>query len=245
MRGRLTLILIGLLTFASSGAAAVNFLTRALERTTAQTNAAMIVIVHFTNATPNTVHGFYYADQLPSGLNVTTLGVSRDGQAITNYTVETGLDGDVYPGCTPYRWLLERPENDAVTNAIQPQATVQIIFALSATNSGTFPLQPAAWIGFDRQLTNALFGFDTSGTPPAVSFLVALAPSPTRIHLTNNLVVLSFATEANVTYHVEAKHDLNATNWVTLTNLVGTGTPLTFAEPVSPGTNRFYRVRLP
>ncbi|MGC3959706.1 MAG: hypothetical protein QM813_17800 [Verrucomicrobiota bacterium] len=243
--GRFTFLLGGLLALGNSAGATLNTLSRALERTTAQTNAAMIVTVRFTNTSPNAVRGFYYADQLPSALNVTTLSVRLNGVATTNYTEEIGLDGDVYSGCTPHRWLFERPEKPTVTNQIPAQATAEIVFALTATNSGTFALQPAAWVGFDRVLTNALFGFDTATAPPAVSFLTTLANAPLHIGLTNGRARLTFTTEANVAYQVQYTENLGTTTWTALTNFTGSGGLMLVEDPVPLRPARFYRTRIP
>jgi hypothetical protein len=225
--------------------AAVSSLLRSLDRTVALTNSHAIVSASFTNHEAATVRGFYYSDQLPSDLAVTPVSVQLNGQNLTNYSFETGLEGDVIAGCTPYRWIVERPGALTETNPVPPQATVQIVYAVSATNSGTFPLQPAAWIGYDRSTTNAMFGFTPVTAPISVSFISTFASPTLSLALTNGQVRLTFPAEVNVTYLVEYTADLNAMNWLPLTNVVGTGTTMQVEDVVTPGANRLYRLRLP
>lgn len=225
--------------------AAVSALIRSLDRTVALTNSHAIVSVSFTNHESVAVRGFYYSDQLPTDLAVTPVSVQLNGQPLTNYTFETGLDGDVLADSTPYRWILERPGALTETTPVPPQATVQIVYAVSATNSGTFLLQPAAWIGFDRSTTNALFGFTPTTVPLSVSFLSTFASPTLSLVLTNGQVRLTFPAEFNVTYLVESTADLGATNWLALTNVVGAGTTMQVEDVFTPRANRLYRLRLP
>lgn len=238
-------LLCALLLSSSAATAATNSLVRSLNRTVALTNSPVVVTANFTNGGTNPMRGFYYSDQLPSGSEVTTVSVKLNGRAITNYTFESGLSGDVYAGRTPYRWILERPKNFTESNPIPPQATAQIIYSIRSATVGTLTLQPSAWIGFDLTTTNACFGFDSATPPPSVSFVTMLATAPLSLIITNGRVNLMFTTELNVTYLVEYKDDLRALNWMTLTNVVGSGTTMLVQDAALPSANRFYRTRLP
>src|SRR5712675_2038412 len=95
-------------------------LARRLATVAALTNTPILVTVTFTNASTNALRGFFFGEQLPSALTVTPLSLTINGGAITNYVVENGQDGDVYPGCTPWRWVLETPTNFTKANALPP-----------------------------------------------------------------------------------------------------------------------------
>lgn len=246
MHRRLIFYLIGFLVLTILSASGLtSLLQRNLDRTIALTNALVVVTVSFTNTDTLTLRGFYYSEQLPSGLTINTASVKLNGQSRTNYTFEAGLDGDVYSGYTPYRWMLERPPAFAETNLIANQSVVQIVYTASATNPGTFQLQPAAWIGFDRGTTNALFGFSPAEGSIAVNFLSSLSPMPVLLAITNQTVKLTFPTEARVTYVVESTPDLNSGGWQLVTNVTGTGFTIQITDDMPPGSNRFYRIRPP
>lgn len=225
--------------------AATNSLVRNLGQTVALTNSLLVVSASFTNSEAVTLRGFYYAEQLPSGLEVTTISVKLNGQNLTNYTFASGLAGDVDTDRTPYRWILERPRNFTETNPIPPQANVQIIYAIQSARPGTFALQPAAWIGFDCGTTNGCFGFEAEAAAPSVSFLATLSSAPLSLSITNGRARLAFATESNVVYVVEYRESLTGADWITLTNVTGSGTTVVIEDAELPRANRFYRTRLP
>jgi len=233
------LIIVFLLCGAVAGLAA-DSMSRSFDRTVTLTPAPIIVTVSFTNQGTAGLRGFYYADQIPSALEVTPLSVTVAGQRLTNYTFEVGLDGDVYPGCTPYRWVLERPGDFAETNPIPPQANAQIVYAIRATESGSLVLQHFDWIGCDSVATNGVFGVSEPGDQQTVSFLT----SP-QLTITNNKASLAIGTAAGETYVIEYKHDLPATDWLSLTTLEGTGSIVVWEDPAPLLTRRFYRVRSP
>src|SRR3990172_2947703 len=78
-------------------------LGRNFNTVSATTNAPIVVTATFTNGGGLASRGFYYAEQIPSGLNVMAISLRLNGQSVTNYTFESGLDSEVYPGCTTYR----------------------------------------------------------------------------------------------------------------------------------------------
>ncbi|MGA2788060.1 MAG: hypothetical protein ABSF60_11080 [Verrucomicrobiota bacterium] len=145
-------------------------LTRSFNKTVALVNTQIVVTVNFTNGGTAVSHGFYYADQVPSGLAVSTLSLTVNGKAITNYLFESGQDGDVYVGCTPYRWVLEQPTNFAEANPIPVQAPVQIVYAITSSVSNAFNLQQFNWVGFETTGTNATFGYSETGDDQLVIF---------------------------------------------------------------------------
>ncbi len=157
----------GALGFSSDGSS----LTRTLDRTLAVTNTPILVTVNFTNGQSDAIRGFYYAEQIPYGISVTTVGVVLSGQAVTNYTSESGQDGDVFAGCTPYRWRLESPTNFAEVNPIPPQGTVQITFALSSASPGSFSLQEYSWAGHGPNDLDESFGYGEAADQQTIRFV--------------------------------------------------------------------------
>jgi hypothetical protein len=56
--------------------------------------------------------------------------------------------------------------------------------------------------------------------------------------------VLSFPTQAGVTYRVFYRTDLSTGNWILLTSVLGDGTVKSVSDP-STGARRFYQVVAP
>ena len=99
-----------------------------------------------------------------------------NGQSVTNYTFESGLDSDVYPGCTPYRWVLELPAGFTENNPVPANATVRIQYSITSPTVGSFNLQQFNWAGYDPANTNASFGYSESSDAQLVSFVPAGGP---------------------------------------------------------------------
>ena len=154
------------LGFSSEG----SWLARSFDQTTALTNSAIVVTATFTNGSAASLRGFYYADQVPSGLDVSTLSVKLNGRAITNYTFESGQAGDVGAGGIPYRWVLERPAGLTEANPVSPQSSVQIVYSIRASAPGTFDLPQFSWAGYDPGNTNAAFGHSGNADQQSLTF---------------------------------------------------------------------------
>ena len=120
---------------------------RSFDKDEAVVGESIVVTVSFVNAEANDLHGFYYAEQIPDGLSVDTISVQIDGSTITNYAVESGSSGDVYPGSVPYRWVLETPTTFAENNPIPENATVEIVYTITSTQTGTFDFDEFSWVG--------------------------------------------------------------------------------------------------
>lgn len=149
-------------------------LIRSFDKSLSPTNQPITVTVTFTNGGSNDLRGFFYTDQVPSSLSVTTLGVTLNGAAITNFMFESGRDGDVHAGCTPCRWVLESPTNFAEAHPIPPQGSLQITYALTATMPGNFAFQEFSWAGYQANLTNACFGFSEAADQQTANFVKAI-----------------------------------------------------------------------
>ena len=59
-----------------------SLLARSFNKTVALTNSQIVVTVNFTNGGTAASRGFYYADQVPSGLTVSTLSLMLNGNAV-------------------------------------------------------------------------------------------------------------------------------------------------------------------
>jgi hypothetical protein len=177
---------IGAFGFSSDGSA----LTRSFDRIVSPTNQPITVTATFTNGGTSALRGFFYTEQVPSGLAVTPLGVTLNGRAVTNYTFESGWDGDVYPGCTPCRWRLESPTRFAEANPISPQGVVQIVYTIAASAPGIFLFQEFTWAGFSPDTTNASFGFSEAADLQTAQFvkgiLSVIADHQSRVYGAEN-----------------------------------------------------------
>ncbi len=152
--------------FSSDGSA----LTRSFAGTISLTNQPLVVTVTFTNSGATALRGFFYTDQVPSGLAVTTLGVKVNGTALNDYTFETGTADSVYAGCTPRRWVLEAPPSFAAANPIPAPGTLQITYAVNSATPGVFPLQHFSWAGYRGNITNTSFGCSENGDQQSLKF---------------------------------------------------------------------------
>lgn len=215
-------------------------LTRSFNRTVALTNSQIVVTMNFTNGGTTASRGFYYSDQVPSGLAVSTVSLTLDGITVTNYLFESGQDGDVFAGCTPYRWVLEQPTNFTEANPIPPQATLQVIYVITSATSNIFSLQQFSWVGFEATKTNATFGYSENADQQSVRFLtITTPPSLTGTSLANQFNIgLDGVPDCN--YVIEAS--TNLFNWVLL---VTNTSPFQFADTNMAGfRQRYYRGRL-
>jgi hypothetical protein len=212
-------------------------LTRAFDRKVVLTNGSIQVTATFLNATTNVFNGFYYTEQVPTALSVSTLSVLLNGRSITNFTLESGLDGDVYAGCTPWRWVLETPTNFAQANPAPPQATVQIVYSLSCSSTGTFTLQEFSWAARAGSSTNVFFAHSESPDVQLVKFVSS----------TNNPLVRGQTVTDRFTVWVDgipgSLYLLAAsTNLVTWTPVSTNRSPFVFVDDkVSSFRRRFYR----
>jgi hypothetical protein len=166
-----------------SGSAAWGFstefssLARNFDPTSAVTNTPTMVTATFTNAGGVALRGFCYSEQIPSGLKVALLGLRINGRSVTNYTFESGQDSDVYPGYTPYRWVLETPTGFTENNPVPANTTLQVQYSLTSPLVGSFSLQQFGWVGYNPANTNASFGYSGSNDAQLVSFNAGLPPS--------------------------------------------------------------------
>lgn len=261
----LTLCLAGLFAprvfgFSSDGST----LSRSFGHTSVLTNSVTVVSAAFTNAEAVSLRGFYYADQVPSGLAVTTLGVTLNGQSVSNYIVEVGTNGDVYAGCTPYRWVLEEPTGFSgwtfytntsgnivyewelelpagatQTNPVPPAGVLQIVYSVGSTIPGVFNLQQFSWAAFNPLATNASFGYSESADEETVSFLAAAPACVVAGRPVTNGFWLQVSNSSGWNYAIDASTNLS--RW---TALATNTSPFGFTDTNASGCSaRFYRAR--
>lgn len=214
-----------------------SYVTRAFNQQVAFTSSSIQVSAIFTNLSTNLLRGFSYLEQIPSSLSVTTLSVSVGGRSVTNFTFESGQDGDVYAGCTPRRWVLETPSNFAEANPLPPQAGVQIVYSLACSAAGTFPLENFSWAGGSPGATNAAFGYSESSDLRVVKFIATTnSPLLSGGRSTNGFALWIDGLPGSI-YLVTAS--TNLVNWVPLaTNL----SPFAFIDiNTTAFPYRFYR----
>jgi lysophospholipase L1-like esterase len=153
-------------------------LARTFNKAVGLTNSPIIVTATLTNLSADALRGFYYFDEVPTGLMVTTVSVTLNGVGLTNFSYESGLDGAVDPGCTRRQWWLETPTNFAEANPVPPQGVVQIVFSLSCASTGTFVLQDFGCAASTPGNTNTLYGYSVAADQQTVSFVPSDGPIP-------------------------------------------------------------------
>jgi hypothetical protein len=157
---------------------------------------------------------------------------------VTNYLFESGQDGDVWAGCTPYRWVLETPAAFAQTNPVPPQSTVQIAYTINSPTPGAFTLPQFQWVGFNPSNTNAVLGYLDNTNQDRVTFVSTSAP-PASVsgRLATNGFGVTVTGLTGASYAVHA-----STNLIQWLPLVTNASPFTFTDTGSTNfTRRFYR----
>jgi uncharacterized repeat protein (TIGR01451 family) len=232
--------LAGLLAPAAFGFSSDNSsLARSFNKTMALTNSPILVTAAFTNGGTNALRGFFYSEQLPSGLAVSTVSVTLNGQGITNFVLECGQDGDVYAGCTPWRWRLETATNFTEAHPVPAQGAVQISYTISSPTQGSFFCQQFAWVGWWPAGTNASFGCSESANQQTVSFLTTTNRPTLSAQYGTNGCLIRLQGDPGASYVLDASSDL--LTWVPLTTNVSS---FSFTDTNTAGlATRFYRGR--
>lgn len=193
----LTLGILGLLLTNASGFSTDQCaMTRRFDLTSVTTNALISVTALLTNGTATSLRGFYFVDHIPAGLTVTTLDVTLNGLGISDYTVESGSVGEVYPGCISYRWILETPTAFTASNAVAASGVAQITYSLASAQTGSFSLQHFSWNGFHLSPTNTAFGYNATNDVQLLSFTPSPPPTVTFTAPTNGATVAGQITMA-------------------------------------------------
>jgi len=111
------------------------------------------------------IHGFYYADHIPSGLTVTTDSVRVDGVTLDpeDYTYEAGWSGEVYPGCVTSRWIVDMPASLG-DHPVSDSVVIQYRVESAVGASYTFP--NFNWVGVIGG--SSAFGYDETDPAPVL-----------------------------------------------------------------------------
>ena len=152
----------------------------------------------------------------------------------------------MYPGCTPYRWVLEQPAGFTENNPVPANATVQIQYSITSPAAGNFNLQQFSWAGYNPANTNASFGYSESSDAQLVSFVPGVGTGtntgpvlPPQASQTINeltaLTVTNTATDTNLPAYVLSYSLPNSPAGATIDgNGIIQWTP---GEAQGPGTN--------
>lgn len=216
-----------------------SMLAISVDQNLALTNSPITVTVAFTNRSPNALQGFYYVDQLPTVLEPNLLRVKLNGQSITNCTIESGQEGDVYPDYTPQRYILELPPDFTPTNPVPEQGVVEIVYSISSSTPGTFSIQDFNWAGFDPIDTNVFFGYSEPGNQQTISFITADTPPSLYVpdSSSTNGFTVGIIGVPGYSYVVEASTNLQ--NWSSIATNIA---PFELkANDESPSKHRFFR----
>jgi hypothetical protein len=139
-------------------------------------------------------------------------------------TFTVGVTGDAP---LSYQWFFN------ATNAVGLNTNALTLINVQATNAGNYTVV----------ITNAS-GSATSSN--AVLFVMTTGPViSVGSDASSYTFILSFATQNGLGYYLEYKDDLESTNnWQELTNVVGTGDPITLELSTSAPTMRYFRLRV-
>lgn len=197
--------------FSSDG----SVLTKSYDRTLALTNSPIVVTVAFTNAGTNPLRGFFYSEEIRSGLIPETLSVRVNGQGVTNATLEAGQDGDVYAGFTPWRWRLETPTNFTEAHPLSEQARVEIVYTLASATQQSCLCPEFAWVAYSAATTNSVFGCSDATDQQTLYFVTMTNRLALSAEHSSSGTIIWLLGDAGVSYVLEACSD--SVSWVPLT----------------------------
>lgn len=213
-------------------------ISRSFDRFVTLTNRPIRVTVTVSNATGQTLRGLWFSDQVPAGLTVTPLSVSLAGSPVTNHLHEVGQEADVYPGCVPHRWVLERPRAFAENNPVPPGANVEIRYELVAETPGVFVLPEFGVVGYNPVTSNALFSISAENQTVVARFLTLANRFAALGEWTAN--GFRVATDAPTGWCFAVEVTTNFTAWSPLASNIAPNAVLDTNATTQPA--RFYRL---
>ncbi len=222
--------------FSSDGSAVERVFTPAISLT----NCPIRVTVTFTNGGANSLRGFFYSEQLPAELDVRTVGISLNGQVITNFAYDTDYVGDVYSGCIPRRWRLETPTDFVESNPLVELATCEIVYTINSPTQGSYNCQHFSWAGYSPGSTNSSFGCSEPTQQQVVYFLTTTNRPMVSAEHTASGTLVSLSGDPGGCYVLEASPNLKA--WVPVATNFGSFSYTDVQEPIF--SSRWYRGRL-
>ncbi len=126
----------------------------------------LAVSATLTNTGSNTVRAFYYTDHLAPHLGVSTVSVTVDGAADTDYTYGIGSVDEVYPGTVAHRWVIESPPGLAEDTPVSSSCVIE--YTVTSMVAGFYTPPGYMWAGYDVEAGSGLFGYETD--PPSFWF---------------------------------------------------------------------------
>lgn len=112
----------------------------------------------------------------------------------------------------------------------------------AARTNGPAAAQDIVVTSFNAAGTNLTHVF-----PPYSASVLSLQPAPPALRIQDGApsgLELAFDTVWGPAYALEFRTNLNQANWQTLTNIAGTGAPVTVTHPLPASASGFYRVRI-
>ena len=133
----------------------------------------IVATVRFTHVENDDLRGFFYTEQIPDNLQVSTISVKINDTEVSNYIFQFGLNDDVYLGSIPYRWILETPLSFLEENPIPEDVFVEIVYSVTSDAAGVFNLDEFNWVGYFQDASSgerASFGHSEEGDRQVVTF---------------------------------------------------------------------------
>jgi len=122
------------------------------------TGGNVTIAVEIRNTGADAIRGFYYAEHLPSSIEVVSWAVTIGGAPVAGILKETSPDGEVLPGRTTHRWVFEVPPADAENHPIPSGSTARIEYTLRSSTAGRYDISWGNWVGARAASGQAFFG---------------------------------------------------------------------------------------
>lgn len=134
---------------------------RFVHATTARVGEPTTVTLRITNHGSTPMRGFYFAEHVPAGLRVDSLGAKIAGGAATHFILELSDPDAVYAGRRTHRWVLETPPGFPEHNEIGASETLEIVYTWTAERAGRFRCDEFSWVCFSPRPPQRLSGIAT------------------------------------------------------------------------------------
>ena len=144
---------------------------RVFDQRVTTTGMPVQVTCTITNREALSLRGFFFTDHVPTALSVTTIVVRVDGAVVTNGLLERGSKGEVYSNTAPCRWVLEQPPSFVESNALASGAAAEIVYAVTATQAGSYAMDRFSWAGYYAATQAAAFGYSEAADEQTLIFL--------------------------------------------------------------------------
>jgi uncharacterized repeat protein (TIGR03803 family) len=201
------------------------------------TNGGGTVFKITTNGALTTLYSF--------GTITNASGVPLDGGDAGAALVQ-GSDGTLY-GTTAYGGTSSNGSVFAVNTDGTGFGTLYSFSPSSTNTSGFYEYgnggNPQAWLvqGSDGSFYGTTYAGGTSGL--GTVFRLTIVPEFQGATISNEMINLTWSTEAGGTYQLQYTSDLTSTNWIN-SAFVATGSSMTISDWVFNSSQRFYRLKV-